>query len=144
MGGLVFVTVRQDLLISHFSRLTPVLLSKGEKKTNSGFLYNRAYLPEKQPSRLETVVALSCVESLHYLLHFEWVIFSFLETSAVSVCGIPNSLSYRVWIDSSSPHCCSTILYSESWVFDLMTAYWKCLLMHITCVYDSSALLLLT
>lgn len=37
MGELVFVAVRLDLLISHFSHLSPLVLSKGGKKTNSRF-----------------------------------------------------------------------------------------------------------
>jgi hypothetical protein len=54
---------------------------------NSRFLNNQAYLPEKQPYRLELLVSICCQE-LHYLFCFEWVFFS-----VASIYNTPGNIS---------------------------------------------------
>lgn len=76
-GSVGFFNSKAGFADRSLSHLTPLLPSKGGKKQTVDSYITSLSARKKQPGRLETVLAVSCLEHLHYLFHFEWVLFSF-------------------------------------------------------------------
>lgn len=122
----------------------PSVVQQG-RKISSRFLNNQAYLPEKNPSKLERLVAASCQDLRRTLFVLLWVDYVFLEFSVTSVSGMPNNTSYSIWVDFFFPLLlqCHTVLAKlgnlSSWL-PIRNVYGNahqvCLWLPRTCVTD--------